>query len=187
MKVSLENERSSIVDAEERSHSLQDKYELLSRLEKETCKIVKIMEEAATEITKSKNERKAVKEARQQLAETESGLKELETREQHIHRQLNVVHENTARLSKQEEQKKENASRALEEATLERDEMEKQRVATMNIVDQNSNAKHELLQTIEALKESHRRDMEAMMEQYNMLENQLQEYHRTLFTAIKTA
>jgi chromosome segregation ATPase len=186
MKVSLGKEKELLMEVEQRGEDLQERAEILAKVEKEVTRNTKLLDECEQERSRSKAQRKNLKSSKTTLMEKENLLRELNSNDQIVKRQVQAMQDKVERLAKLEEDKTSAAEEAIAEAHKDRMDAERKRAATQGSVDKNTLSVHQIQQRMEALKRQHEAEMEVMRSKYDQLEQQVRTYHKNMFQAIKS-
>eukprot|EP01117_Protostelium_nocturnum_P007672 TRINITY_DN2754_c0_g1_i1.p1 TRINITY_DN2754_c0_g1~~TRINITY_DN2754_c0_g1_i1.p1 ORF type:complete len:441 (-),score=168.45 TRINITY_DN2754_c0_g1_i1:59-1381(-) len=157
----------------------------VSRVEKEMNKAVKMLEECGEELERNRSTKKQTKVAKAKVVGCEKKLKELNSNELHAQKQLQFSKEKSERMAKTSTEKREEREQTLKKCLREKAELERQRMATMGMLDQNAQAKAQIQQKTESLRKQHELEMVVVAKKYDELESRLKEYHSNFFAAVK--
>jgi kinetochore protein Nuf2 len=119
MQASIASERSGMQSLERRSRELTNRVEMMSILEEQFKRSIQHLDHCDTMSKRCEDLVKQGNQLREQHLRQQSDLEELSVREQHLRRQLSLAQEKLARLTSQQEQKRQEFAERL--AVLRRD------------------------------------------------------------------
>jgi hypothetical protein len=186
MKTSLETEKENVQENVKKAQSLQDRFDSLSRIEKEIQRTLQSLELTKAEkgrLTSAKRELKEVK-LRQNTLDVK--LKDLSNIEQMTQRQVKSTQEKIERIVKTEENKMALIQGRLEEALDEKEEMEKQRQGTLSVVDKHHQLIQQLQEQMDRTSQEHEEFVDGLRQSIELLQSQVSNYHSGLYSAQKT-
>ncbi|KAL0042016.1 hypothetical protein WJX77_000793 [Trebouxia sp. C0004] len=179
----VEKERALVMDAERRSRDLQARMDHIAKVEKEVVKAIKQMEEVEVEVKKKKEVSSRVKQLRKQVNANQAELQELEATEQHLKRQQASLTDRLSRLENQSALKREAAVSAVEEQLKEREAIEAENAAARARIAENEAMMRALRDRMKELQNNHDAQVSTVLEKYQSLRRQVQQYHELLEAA----
>lgn len=186
MKVSLETEKENVQENIKKSQALQDRFESLSRIEKEIQRTIQVLEQTKAEKQRAKTAKREMKDGELRRNTLDLKLKDLGNIEQMTQRQVKSTQEKIDRLVKTEENKMLLIQGRLEEALEEKEEMEKQRQGTLVVVDKHHHLIQQLQEQMDQSTREHEEFVDGLRQSIDVLQSQVSDYHSSLFSAQKT-
>ncbi|DBA98352.1 hypothetical protein WJX82_002463 [Trebouxia sp. C0006] len=180
----VEKERALVTDAERRSRDLQARMDTIAKVEKEVVKAIRQMEEVEVEVKKKKEVSSRVKQLRKQVSANQAELQELEATEQHLKRQQASLTDRLSRLENQSALKREAAVSAVEEQLKEREAINAENAAARAKIAENEAMMRTLRERMKELQNNHDAQVSIVLEKYQSLRRQVQQYHELLEAAI---
>jgi kinetochore protein Nuf2 len=180
MEESLENERGLVNDAKAKLVELGERYNSLCKIEKDVAKFAQAISDNGALVQKIKENKRATKAARVEVASAEQRIRELETRRAHHQRQIKATEEKTTQLSAEHEEKMAQAQRSLEEAKLNRANTERELRTLAQKIDLAKLRTVTLKSQIEEMNLKHSNEVAALEKSFEELEAAMSQFHANL-------
>ncbi|BDA42068.1 probable kinetochore protein nuf2 [Coccomyxa sp. Obi] len=180
----IERERSGVADAERHLRDLQTRLDTIGKVEKDVNKAIALMEEVETEIGRKKEASRRVKALREAIASAKHEAAQLTAEQQHLRRQQSSLQDRIQRLQQNWEVRKEAALSAIVGQQKEKEAVEAENAANSAKLAENRAHERQLKKSIEEVRESHKVQMDAILDKYNSLLAQVKDYHVQLEQAM---
>ena len=113
MSASLANEKASVADLERKGRNMQERIDAVTFIEGEITTCIRLMEECEVEIGRLEQERGAVVKGNDGKERAEIEVREVDVREQQLHRQLANAEDKLTRVQRQATSKRETIQKKI--------------------------------------------------------------------------
>eukprot|EP01114_Cavostelium_apophysatum_P007834 TRINITY_DN20033_c0_g1_i2.p1 TRINITY_DN20033_c0_g1~~TRINITY_DN20033_c0_g1_i2.p1 ORF type:complete len:441 (+),score=152.51 TRINITY_DN20033_c0_g1_i2:754-2076(+) len=186
LRMQLESEKAAASDAEKRSRELQTKLDYYLRFEKEVNKVLAHAASCDKELAKKKQNTKELKASKQKLISADNVLKELNTQDSQLQRQLNSVQDKSAKLAHKQDTMKDSSERNLQEIRNQKMEAAKKNAMLRAEAERLDNERSKCLEQMNEMKEEHHEGMIAIKQKLELLSSCIGDYHGELFADMKS-
>ena len=176
----LTKERAECTSQERKSRDLLVKLHGLEKVTDDLTKAHTLMNECEAELEKHKRMMGKIDAAQEAKITHEQKIKELGLEEQTIKRQIGLMHEKVARLSKQTDMKRENAETDLDELRKNRQQIDKERLLVQKRIEDCEAETEAKALELDHLTLMHKQDVDKLREEYKSLFSKVTEYHKNL-------
>lgn len=180
ISMAVERERAAFAEAEKRSRDLYTRLETAGKIEKEVAKVVSLMGETESEVSKKKEVSRKVKALRADVAAIEHEAAQLTTTHEHFKRQQAALVDRIERVKMQCEVKKQAAEGRVEEQLRHKEAIEAENAAAVAKLAENESIIRAYRERIAEVRSTHEAQIAAVLSQYQTLIKSVQQYHEDM-------
>jgi len=182
---SIEHEKENIAECHRRARGFAAKHDALAEADKDVARALRLLDEVELEDSRVKKLDKDIEDCKAALQANDEALHEATFKEHQLNRQINSIQERTSRMHKQHASKQESAVEALDAAQREWNEVDAERKAAEEQIEQDELVIRAEREKLQRLKQQHEAEVTHIQHKHERLDAQVSAYHKKLLEVMQ--